>query len=105
MMVIGARHRRLVVEGPADLVSHRRLSRAIGKGMMPVLIFTWRRSCWSLFQLILRYTIYGKRSYAIGSNEAAARMSGIKVARHKLLVYIDRRHARRGGGVVLSSRT
>ena len=40
-----------------------------------------------LFHLIMRYTLYGKRSYAIGSNEAAARMSGINVARHKLLVY------------------
>jgi inositol transport system permease protein len=35
----------------------------------------------------MRYTLYGKHSYAIGSNEAAARMSGINVARHKLLVY------------------
>ena len=40
-----------------------------------------------LFHLIMRYTLYGKRSYAIGSNEAAARMSGIAVARHKVLVY------------------
>jgi inositol transport system permease protein len=40
-----------------------------------------------LFQVIMTYTVYGKRSYAIGSNEAAARMSGIKVQRHKVLVY------------------
>ena len=40
-----------------------------------------------LFQLIMNYTVYGTRSYAIGSNEAAARMSGIKVDRHKILVY------------------
>lgn len=40
-----------------------------------------------LFQVIMMFTVYGKRSYAIGSNEAAARMSGIKVARHKVLVY------------------
>ncbi|MCU0909146.1 MAG: ABC transporter permease [Rhodobacteraceae bacterium] len=40
-----------------------------------------------LFHLIMVYTIYGKRSYAIGSNEDAARMSGINVARHKVLVY------------------
>ena len=40
-----------------------------------------------LFQLIMVYTLYGKRSYAIGSNEAAARMSGINVDRHKVLVY------------------
>jgi inositol transport system permease protein len=40
-----------------------------------------------LFHLIMTYTLYGKRSYAIGSNEAAARMSGINVDRHKVLVY------------------
>lgn len=40
-----------------------------------------------LFHLIMKYTLYGKRSYAIGSNEAAARMSGINVDRHKVLVY------------------
>lgn len=40
-----------------------------------------------LFQVIMTRTLYGKRSYAIGSNEAAARMSGINVDRHKVLVY------------------
>ena len=40
-----------------------------------------------LFQIIMIYTLYGKHSYAIGSNEAAARMSGINVDRHKVLVY------------------
>ena len=40
-----------------------------------------------LFHVIMIYTLYGKRSYAIGSNEAAARMSGINVDRHKVLVY------------------
>jgi len=40
-----------------------------------------------LLFLIMRHTLYGKRSYAIGSNEDAARMSGINVARHKVLVY------------------
>lgn len=40
-----------------------------------------------LFQVIMIYTLYGKHSYAIGSNEAAARMSGINVDRHKVLVY------------------
>ncbi|MCU0911355.1 MAG: ABC transporter permease [Rhodobacteraceae bacterium] len=40
-----------------------------------------------LFHLIMKYTVYGKHCYAIGSNEDAARMSGINVARHKVLVY------------------
>jgi inositol transport system permease protein len=56
----------------------------IGKGMIPVLIFIGLAI---LFHLIMRHTIYGKHTYAIGSNEEAARMSGIKVARHKVLVY------------------
>ena len=46
---------------------------AIGKGLMPVVIFI---SLAILFQLILTYTKYGKHCYAIGSNEEAARMSG-----------------------------
>ena len=57
---------------------------SIGAGMTPVLIFIFLAV---LFHLVLRYTVYGKHTYAIGSNEAAARMSGIKVARHKVMVY------------------
>ncbi|MBI3673341.1 MAG: ABC transporter permease [Rhizobiales bacterium] len=57
---------------------------AIGKGLMPVFIFI---SLAILFQLILSYTKYGKHCYAIGSNEEAARISGIKVEHHKVLVY------------------
>jgi inositol transport system permease protein len=53
-------------------------------GWMPVVIFIGLAI---LFYLILKYTVYGKHTYAIGSNEEAARMSGIKVERHKVLVY------------------
>lgn len=41
-----------------------------------------------LFHFVMKHTVYGKHTYAIGSNEAAARMSGIKVARQKVLVYM-----------------
>jgi len=58
---------------------------AIGKGLMPVVIFI---SLAILFQLIMTYTRYGKHCYAIGSNEDAARMSGIKIANHKVLFYV-----------------
>ncbi len=57
---------------------------AVGAGMMPVVIFV---ALAVLFFFILKYTVYGKHTYAIGSNEDAARMSGIKVQRHKLMVY------------------
>ena len=56
----------------------------IGKGLMPVLIFL---ALAILFMVILRYTRYGKYCYAIGSNEEAARVSGINVEHHKILVY------------------
>ncbi len=57
---------------------------AIGAGMMPVAIFV---SLAILFYFVMKYTVYGKHTYAIGSNEDAARMSGINVTRHKVLVY------------------
>ena len=57
----------------------------IGAGMNPVFIFL---ALAILFHLIMNYTVYGKHTYAIGSNEAAARMSGINVPRHLLLVYM-----------------
>ena len=53
-------------------------------GWMPVIFFVGLAI---LFHFILKYTVYGKHTYAIGSNEEAARMSGIKVHRHKVLVY------------------
>ena len=68
---------------------------AIGKGMMPVILFM---ALAVLFHLILTYTVYGKHTYAIGSNEAAARMSGIKVERHKVMVYTIAGAAGRGRG-------
>ena len=57
----------------------------IGAGMNPVFIFLGLAL---LFHLIMNYTVYGKHTYAIGSNEAAARMSGINVPRHLMLVYM-----------------
>jgi inositol transport system permease protein len=53
-------------------------------GLNPVLMFVGLAA---LFQFFLSATVYGTRCYAIGSNEAAARMSGIAVDRHKVLVY------------------
>ncbi len=58
---------------------------SIGTGMNPVFIFV---ALAVLFQCIMTYTRYGKHCYAIGSNEAASRMSGINVSHHKVLVYV-----------------
>jgi inositol transport system permease protein len=74
---------------------------AIGAGMMPVIIFI---ALAILFHLILKYTVYGKHTYAIGSNEDAARMSGIKVQHHKVLVYTIAGVLAATAAIVLSSK-
>jgi inositol transport system permease protein len=74
---------------------------SIGQGLMPVLIFI---SLAILFQLILSYTKYGKHCYAIGSNEEAARITGIKVENHKILVFAIAGLLAALAAVVLSSR-
>jgi ribose transport system permease protein len=48
---------------------------------------------WSLFALaavaavVLRFTVFGRYCYAIGANEATARLCGVAVGRHKVAVY------------------
>ena len=73
----------------------------LGSGMMPVV---WFILLAILFHFILRYTVYGKHTYAIGSNEEAARMSGINVARHKVLVYMIASMLAAFAAIVLSSK-
>ncbi|NWC94354.1 MULTISPECIES: ABC transporter permease [unclassified Pseudomonas] len=57
---------------------------AIGHGAMPVVIFLVVAL---IFHIALRYTKYGKYTYAIGGNMQAARTSGINVKRHLIIVY------------------
>lgn len=74
---------------------------SIGTGMRPVFIFIGLAV---LFHLIMTYTKYGKYSYAIGSNEAATRMSGINVDRHKVLVYMIAAMLASVAAIVVSSK-
>jgi inositol transport system permease protein len=57
---------------------------AIGSWMWPVVIFLVVAA---IFHIALRYTRYGKFTYAIGANPLAARVSGINVGRHLIIVY------------------
>jgi inositol transport system permease protein len=57
---------------------------AIGSGIWPVVIFLFVAT---IFHVALRYTRYGKLTYAIGANAVAARVSGIDVKGHLLKVY------------------
>jgi inositol transport system permease protein len=56
----------------------------IGSGVVPVVIFLATAIS---FHIALRYTRYGKFTYAIGANPQAARVSGIHVPRHLIVVY------------------
>ena len=74
---------------------------ALGKGMWPVVYFVGLAI---LFHLVLRYTVYGKHTYAIGSNEDAARMSGINVAKQKVMIYAIAGMLASIAAIVLSSK-
>jgi ribose transport system permease protein len=49
----------------------------LGVGLVAVLVFG-----------IIRYTRFGLRSYAIGSNAEAARLSGVPMVRQQVLIYV-----------------
>ena len=74
---------------------------AIGSGMWPVIIFLVVAL---IFHIALRYTRYGKFTYAIGDNVQAARVSGIDVGRHLIKVYAIAGLLAGLAGVVASSR-
>ena len=71
-------------------------------GMMPVYIFLGAAL---IFHIALRYTRYGKFTYAIGANPQAARVSGINVGRHLILVYAIAGLMSGLAGVVFSARS
>ncbi|HUN92245.1 MAG TPA: ABC transporter permease [Burkholderiaceae bacterium] len=57
---------------------------AIGSGLNPVWIFLVIAA---IFHVVLRYTRFGKFTYAIGANRQAAIVSGINVGRHLIWIY------------------
>ncbi|TCN22823.1 ABC transporter permease [Sinorhizobium americanum] len=56
----------------------------IGSGAWPVIVFLLIAV---IFHVVLRYTRYGKFTYAIGANSQAARVSGINIEGHLIKVY------------------
>jgi inositol transport system permease protein len=73
----------------------------IGAGAVPVLIFLLVAV---IFHVLLRHTRYGKYTYAIGANALAARVSGVRVERHLIIVYTVAGLLSGLGGVVTSAR-
>lgn len=74
---------------------------SIGSGAVPVVIFL---ATAALFHIALRYTRYGKFTYAIGANPQAARVSGIDVPRHLITVYAIAGTLSGLAGIVTSAR-
>jgi inositol transport system permease protein len=74
---------------------------AIGAGKSPVIIFLIVAA---IFFVALRYTRYGKFTYAIGANPQAARVSGINIGRHLIKVYAIAGLLSGLAGVVTSAR-
>lgn len=56
----------------------------IGSGANPVVVFLVLAL---FFHIVLRYTRFGKCTYAIGGNPVAARVSGINISRHLVIIY------------------
>ena len=73
----------------------------IGGGALPVMIFL---ATALIFHIALRYTRYGKLTYAIGANPQAARVAGIPVARHLIAVYTVAGTLSGLAGIVTSAR-
>jgi len=73
----------------------------IGEGALPVAMFIITAI---VFHVLLRQTRYGKYTYAIGANPQAARVSGIRVDRHLVVVYTVAGLLSGLGGVMTSAR-
>ena len=58
-----------------------------------------------LVALVLRFTVLGRHCYAIGSNEATARLCGVPVERRKLLIYFLAGLLTGWAGVLMFART
>lgn len=79
--------------------------RVLGSGFVgpvPVSGIIWL-SITLLATLMLRYTPFGRSLYAMGGNYEAARLSGIPVARYKMLVFVISGALSAFGGVVMAS--
>lgn len=73
----------------------------LGSGMMPVYIFL---AVAAVFHVAMKYTRYGKFTYAIGANPQAARVSGIDVERHLVKLYVVAATLAALAGIVVAAR-
>ncbi|MFD2831537.1 ABC transporter permease [Corticicoccus populi] len=57
-----------------------------------------------ILYIVLNKTVFGRRTYAIGGNEMAAKLSGIKVKRTKIMIYALSGLMSAVAGIILASR-
>ncbi|MCC8180203.1 MAG: L-arabinose ABC transporter permease AraH [Planctomycetes bacterium] len=60
--------------------------------------------CFIIFGIVLEKTAFGRNTLAIGGNQEAANLSGIRVSRHKLILFLLHGLMAAFAGVVLASR-
>jgi ribose transport system permease protein len=68
---------------------------------MPII---WMVVAFAVLYIILKHTTFGRRVYALGSNEEATWLSGINTSRVKILVYSISGLLAAISGIILSSR-
>lgn len=78
----------------------------IGRGYIgpiptPVVIMA---ICFIVGYIVLKYTRFGRNVYALGGNEEAARLSGIKTKKTKVLVFVISGLTAAIAGIILASR-
>lgn len=56
-----------------------------------------------LFFLLMRYTVYGRSIYALGSNDHAARLSGIRIRRNLFIAFVMTGFCAALAGMILTS--
>lgn len=72
-------------------------------GWIPVPVI-WMLACYFILYFILKKTTFGRRVYAIGGNEEASILSGIRADRVKLWVYSITGTLSALAGIILASR-
>ncbi len=71
---------------PIDKIEFLSRNRVLGDWVpVPVIILF---ACYIIAFIVLRYTAYGARVYAVGNNERAAWLSGIKVDRVRIATFV-----------------
>lgn len=91
---------------PITGLSNSTLFELLGKGYLgwiPVPVI-WMLAVYFILYFILKKTVFGRRVYAIGGNEEAAILSGIRADRVKLWVYTITGTLSALGGIILASR-